>query len=99
MVLVDFCEDTNKEGWKNSWKIHPLSTLDLLQAFVIFLSEDNGPLSSFWMYHIDMVDRVLLGLVCVSRGGSWQLHLFTIQEVIPWCFPCNKTNYSTHMLY
>ena len=59
------------------------------------LRHDRGPLATFWMTYVDMVE-ILLGLVSADREGDWDLHLASIRAVISWCFAMNKTNYSRY---
>lgn len=45
------------------------------------------------MNYVDIVE-VLLGLIRADREGNWSLHLAHIQNIIPWCFAMDKTDYS-----
>jgi hypothetical protein len=49
------------------------------------------------MSYIDMVDSILLNLLRSSREGNWNLHLFSIKEMIPWCFAYDKFNYARYL--
>ena len=72
------------------------SYLKVMQMFTDYkdnLSTNKGPLAAFWMTYIDMVE-LLLDLIRADREGDWQLHLASIQGVIPWCFAMDKTNYA-----
>ena len=58
------------------------------------LQNDNGDLSAFWMSYVDFVQDVLLGHLRASCEGNWDLHLFAIRAMIPWCFAYDKLNYA-----
>ena len=47
--------------------------------------------------HIAIVESVLLGLLHSSCDGNWMLHLNSIHALIPWCFACEKVNYSRYL--
>jgi len=49
------------------------------------------------MSYIDLVENVVLGLLCGSHKGNWDLHLNAIRSLIPWCFGCNKINYARYL--
>ena len=49
------------------------------------------------MSYIDIVGDVLLGLIRASREGNWQLHLYAIRDMIPWCFAYDKINYARYL--
>ena len=36
---------------------------------------DNGELSSYWMSYTDLIETVILGLLCGSQEGNWNMHL------------------------
>ena len=65
--------------------------------YLQYLLFENGPLSCFWMSYIDIVGDVLLGLIRASREGNWQLHLYAIRNMIPWCFAYDKINYARYL--
>lgn len=65
--------------------------------FLEYLRHTNGDLSAFWMSYIQLVGDVLLGLIQASREGNWQLHLFAIRQMIPWCFAYDKMNYARYL--
>lgn len=65
--------------------------------FLEHLRHTNGDLSAFWMSYIQLVGDVLLGLIQASREGNWQLHLFAIRQMIPWCFAYDKMNYARYL--
>ena len=69
---------------------------ELWSQFLQHLRSENGDLSTFWMSYIDVVD-VLLGLIRASREGNWQLHLYTVRHMIPWCFAYDKVNYARYL--
>jgi hypothetical protein len=71
--------------------------LDLWKKFLNYLRHDNGDLSAFWMSYIDMVEGTLLNLLRASRERNWNLHLFSIKSMIPWCFAYDKMNYARYL--
>ena len=44
-----------------------------------------------------MVTEILLELISPSREGNWQLHLFAIRKMIPWCFAYDRLNYARYL--
>ena len=70
---------------------------ELWSQFLQYLKSENGDLCAFWMSYIDVVGNVLLGLIRASREGNWQLHLYAIREMIPWCFAYDKVNYARYL--
>ena len=65
--------------------------------FLEHLSHTNGDLFAFWMSYIQLVGDVILGLIRASQEGSWQLRLFAIRQIIPWCFAYDKMNYARYL--
>ena len=65
--------------------------------FCQFLKNANGELSNFWMSYIEIVEGILLNMIRASREGNWNLHLFAIHEMIPWCFAYDKINYARYL--
>ena len=70
---------------------------DYVREFLNHLRQNNSELSAFWMSYVDMVEGIVLGLLRVSREGGWDLHLHSIQMMIPWCFAHDKVNYSRYL--
>ena len=66
-------------------------------SFLHHLHCDNGELSAYWMSYIDLVENVILGLLCGSREGNWNLYLIAIRSLIPWCFAYDKVNYARYL--
>ena len=60
------------------------------------LRNTRGPLASFWMSYLDLVE-ILLALIRASREGNWVLHLHGIRSMIPWCFAYDKQNYARYL--
>jgi len=92
--LNEFIEDINNESMNKIletalWK-DLASTFD---QYIEYLRIQNGPLSSFWMMYIDLIE-LLLGFLRSNREGDWSLFLICIQKMIPWCFARNKVNYA-----
>ena len=76
----------------------PFKEIHLIwMQYLQYLRSENGPLSCFWMSYIDIVGDVLLGLIRASREGNWQLHLYAIRNMIPWCFAYDKINYARYL--
>ena len=72
--------------------------ITLWNDFLEHLRHNNGELSTYWMSYIDMVQDVVLGLLCASREGNWDLHLHAIRTMIPWCFAYDKVNYARYLV-
>ena len=93
--LHDNVDQTTLEDILKNPTFHKMH--DLWQEFCHHLRYDNGDLSAFWMSYVDFVQDVLLGLLRPSREGNWDLHLFAIREMIPWCFAYDKLNYAMYL--
>lgn len=50
----------------------------------------------FWSSYLDMMQLFLLFLRA-TREGNWDLHLSTVQEMIPWFFSYGRINYSRYL--
>lgn len=46
---------------------------------------------------MDMVEKIVLGLLRASREGDWDLQLHSMRMIIPWCFSYDKVNYSQYL--
>ena len=66
------------------------------QQYLDILRNRNGSMSAFWMTYIDLVE-LLLNLLRASREGDWNLHLDSLNKMIPWCFAYNKSNYAKYL--
>lgn len=89
----NICNETqenvlNQESFK---RLH-----DLFEEFLCILRYNSGPLASFWMSYVDIV-QILLDLLRADREGNWNLHLRSIRSMIPWCFAMDKSNYSRYL--
>ena len=56
----------------------------------------RGPLASFWMSYLDLVE-ILLALIGALREGNWVLHLLGIRSMILWYFAYEKQNYARYL--
>ena len=72
-----------------------LNFVVLYDAYLDYLRESNGKLSSFWMYYVDV--EIMLGLLRASREGYWELHLSSMRQMIPWCFAYDNLNYAWYL--
>ena len=52
-----------------------------------------GTMTKFWMSYTDLVE-IMLDLIRASREGSWRLHLAAVEDLVPWCFTYNRTDYA-----
>ena len=76
----------------------PFKEIHLIwMQYLQYLCSENGPLSCFWMSYTDIVGDVLLGLIRASHEGNWQLHLYAIRNMIPWCYTYDKINYARYL--
>ena len=44
-----------------------------------------------------MVEDILICLLCASCEGNWNVHLYAVRNMIPWCFAYDKLNYARYM--
>ena len=90
--------DLNQQNFSSLLKNPLLSKLMTFWSdFLEHLRHNNGDLSAYWMSYVDMVVNVLLGLLCASCEGNWNLHLNAIRTMIPWCFAYDKVNYARYL--
>lgn len=54
---------------------------------------ESSPTYRYWSSYLDMV-QLLLTFIRATRESDWDLHLATIQHMLPWFFSYNRTNYS-----
>ena len=66
------------------------------EEYMEHLRKTNGPLPSFWISYIDMVE-LMLHMISASREGNWVLHLACARQMLPWCFAYDNTNYARYM--
>ena len=66
------------------------------QQYLDILRNRNGSMSAFWVTYIDLVE-LLLNLPRASREGDWNLHLDSLNKMIPWCFAYNTSNYAKYL--
>ena len=69
---------------------------DLFQVYYEKLRKTNGAMSEFWISYTTMVS-ILLDIIRASREGNFDLHLQSIEEIIPWCFAYDRTNYARYL--
>ena len=69
---------------------------ELFHVYFDKLTKQNGSMSEFWVSYVTMVST-LLNIIRASREGNFQLHLESIESIIPWCFAYDRTNYSRYL--
>lgn len=96
--VSDFHDDLNNTSYHMTLDLPAFVTVtDLFSEYLSFLRHENGPLSALWMSYVDIVGKVLLGLIRASREGDWLLHMSSVSQMIPWCFAYDKVNYSRYL--
>ena len=90
-MMIDINPDTVNNLLNNQSFILANTRLDEFMDMV-----RKGTMSSFWMSYVDLVS-LLLNLIRASREGNWNLHLLAINELIPWCFVYDRTNYARYL--
>ncbi|KAL4238796.1 hypothetical protein ACF0H5_003503 [Mactra antiquata] len=67
---------------------------DLFAAFDLFRTENaqKSETFKFWDHFIELV-RLLRNLVRADREGNWNLHLLTVQSILPYFASFNNINY------
>ena len=89
----DICE---RQFQKHMTIASSVDFVKLFDKYMEFLRQNNGKLCEFWLSYLDMVE-VLLALLRASREGSWDLHVSTIRNIIPWCFAYDNVNYGRYL--
>ena len=105
ITVASFLEqvDTLANNLKEESLDQLLQSLVLPQVMTVWrqflnnLHQNNGELSAFWMSYVDMVEGIVLGFLRASQEGDWDLHLHSIQMMIPWCFAYDKVNYPRYL--
>ena len=96
-AIGDFVEDINKANHDDILQQLPFQHLcDRFTEYLGHLRNTNGPLSSFWISYIDMVE-LMLHMIRSSREGDWILHLSSVWQMLPWCFAYDAVKYSRYM--
>ena len=75
------------------------SFVSLADEFSLHLDQlrsGAGKLAVFWMSYVDLVD-VMLNFLRSSREGIWAMHLKAVQDMIPWVFAYDNTNYARYL--
>ena len=49
------------------------------------------------MSYIEMVGKVLFGLIRASREGNWHFHLSAVRDMIPWTVAYDRTKHSHYL--
>ena len=76
------CEDEfQKKLGENSFS----ELIELFEEYKLFLRQENGKLSEFWVSYLDLVD-ILLAMIRELREGDWDLYVSSIMNLIPCCF-------------
>jgi len=89
-LSTDLCENQ----WQSVIQLESVQFMvNAFEKFMNFLRTSNGPLSTFWMSYMDMIN-LMLDTIRASREGNWDLHLAFIRSIIPWCFAYDHCNYS-----
>ena len=97
-VVKSLCEDVSQAAVCEIENQSFQHIFKLFDIYLVYLRQENGPLSAFWMSYVNMVE-VMLGLIRASREGDWVLHLASIRAMIPWCFAYDKLNYARYLPY
>ena len=85
---------------QNDHILHGQALVEVYQLwsqFLQFMKRENGKLSAYWMSYLEVVRKLLLGLIHAWRDGNWLLHLHAIRQMIPWCFAYDKENYARYL--
>ena len=53
-------------------------------------------MSAFWMSYVDLTS-LMLDFIRASREKDWTFHLISINNLIPWCFAYNRSNYAKYL--
>src|SRR6218665_312522 len=57
---------------------------------------EQNPTFDFWSSYIDLVESLLL-FVRATREGLWNLHLSSLQSMLPWYFAYDRVNYARYL--
>ena len=57
-----------------------------------------GPTAKFWKSFLDMV-QILLDYIKSTRNGNWDLHLSSMERMLPWFHAYDRVNYARHFTY
>ena len=60
--------------------------MQLFVQYVDFLKSGNGSSSAFWMSYMNLI-YISLGFFHSTQEEDWCLHLWSINELIPWYLP------------
>ena len=57
-----------------------------------------GPMAKFWESFLNMV-QILLDYIKSTRNGNWDLHLSSMERMLPWFHAYDRVNYARHFTY
>ena len=97
MLLEDFCDNIGQHKLNELLDSQSSKHIShLWELYLDHLRNHNGKLSTYWLSYMDMVE-CLFGLLRASREGNWELHLISINAMIPWCFAYDNINYARYL--
>jgi hypothetical protein len=91
--------DLNKAGVtaQFSTTIQATSVQNVLVRYKEFVEQgQEGATFTFWSSYLNMIELLLLH-TRATRTGHWQLHLSTLQSMIPWFFAYDHRNYARYL--
>ena len=94
--LCDSCNQTNADSMLHSDDFQILFAL--YGKFLKDCRTSNGPVSAFWLSYIDII-LLLLRFIRSTRQSDWNLHLACIQQILPWMFAYDCSNYSRYLTF
>ena len=76
----------------------PSAFIEMTKHFDKFINENsvNNATFAFWISYLDMVG-LLLKFVRATRTADWDLHLVSIEAMIPWFFAYDRVNYARYL--
>ena len=57
-----------------------------------------GPMAKFWESFLNMV-QILLDYIKSTRNGNWDLHLSSMERMLPWFHAYDRVNYTRNFTY
>ena len=68
----------------------------MLAAYNKYTESSRGSMAEFWESYISLFE-LLLHFIRASRTGNWELHKTCLQQMLPWMFAYDHTNYARYM--
>ena len=93
-LLTTFQDDLSSEEFQTL--LHSRDFSQALEAYEKYTATYRGPMAAFWESYLAMFE-LFLNFIRSTREGNWDLHKACLQEMLPWMFTYDHTNYARYL--